>query len=786
MVAKLIRLRPGNFALAEESAPVEASARGGGQAQCADVVRLPYQARHAKAADPEPLSLPIRSAERRRWSAELVGPDVAGIVVHGVGGIGKSVLAAQIAGRASQLEPRCVITVLNGELTAGAFLAGVAAGLRRHPKAATRSGAAAEAVAAADRAELPWAERLALLREHVLDRVPLLLVLDNFDANLSLEAGTCTVRDPSLIQLLASWADPPHRGRLLITCRHRFAVPDVAAPRLRFRHLGPLSRTGAIELAMSLPALRLLGESDLDRSWRLLGGHPRAMEYLDALLADGASFAAVADRLAGALGDAAGYPATRPRPVAPTELPLPAAEAAALTAAGVLLGELLGRLSAEAQGLLIRASVHRSPIGHDVLLFPVGQYSPAELAALVDECRAAGLLVADPAGDEPSMFVHRSTAFELHRLLTERQRCGEITDAHRRAAEYWRRRSTASPQDHRAQSEAGYHLLQVRELSREIRPEGRHRAISRLRPRLRPFVLAGAGLAVTALLAAAANGVRVTSSGPESPESLSAAAEGAPARDSGPVVMARDQAAAWIASQVGGDVIVACDPAMCSVLLAHGVLAGNQWVLWSATADPLGSDVVVATAAVRSQFGTRLASVYAPEVIASFGSGDARIDVRAVAPDGAAAFGRELAADLAARRAAGRQLLLNSQIRASPAARAALLSGQVDDRLMITLAAMAAAGPLQIEAFGARGPGAGSGVPLRSAELAPPGPPAAATARLQSMLAFVRAQRPPYLAERAALVRGAHGSPALSVLFAAPSPLGLLLQAQATPLADGP
>ena len=167
--------------------------------------------------------------------------------------------------------------------------------------------------------------------------------------------------------------------------------------------------------------------------------------------------------------------------------------------------------------------------------------------------------------------------------------------------------------------------------------------------------------------------------------------------------MARDQAAAWIASQVGGDMIVACDPAMCSVLLAHGVMAANQLVLRSATADPLGSDVVVATPAVRSQFGTRLASVYAPEVIASFGSGDARIDVRAVAPDGAAAFGRELAADLAARRAAGRQLLGNSQIQASPAARAALLSGQADDRLMITLAAMAAAGPVQIESFGAPG-----------------------------------------------------------------------------------
>ncbi len=785
MVAKLIRLRPGNFALAEESALVEATARGGGQAQSANVVRLPHQARHEKAADrepPSPSSLPIRSAERRRWSAELVGPDVAGIVVHGVGGIGKSVLAAQIADRVSRLEPECVITVLNGAVTADAFLAGVAAGLRRHPQAATRGGATAEAVAAADRAELPWFQRLALLREHVLDRVLLLLVLDNFDENLSLEAGTCTVRDPSLIELLASWADPPHRGRLLITCRHRFAVPNAAAPRLRFRHLGPLSRSGAIELAKSLPALGLLGDPDLDRSWRLLGGHPRAMEYLDALLAGGARFAAVADRLAGVLEASAGYPATRPRLAAPTELPLPTAEAAALTAAGVLLGELFGRLSAEAQGLLIRASVYRSPIGHDVLLLPVGQYSPAELAALVDECRAAGLLVADPATDPPSVFVHRWTAFELHRLLTEQQRGGEITDAQRRAAEYWRWRITAWPLDHRAQSAAGYHLLQVSELSREIPPEGRHRATNRLRPRLRPFGLAAAGLAVTALLAVAANGVRATSSGPES---LSPAVGRAPARNSGLAVMARDQAAAWIASQVGGDMIVACDPAMCSVLLAHGVLAGNQLVLRSPTADPLGSAVVVATPAVRSQFGTRLASVYAPQVIASFGSGDARIDVRAVAPYGAAAFGRGLAADLAARRAAGRQLLRNSRIRASPGARAALLSGQVDDRLVITLAALAAAGPVQIESFGAPGPGAGSGVPLRSAELAAPGRPAAATARLQSMLAFVRAQRPPYLAERAALVRGARGSPALSVLFAAPSPLGLL-QTQATPLADSP
>ena len=246
---------------------------------------------------------------------------------------------------------------------------------------------------------------------------------------------------------------------------------------------------------------------------------------------------------------------------------------------------------------------------------------------------------------------------------------------------------------------------------------------------------------------------------------------------------AREQAAAWVASQVGGDVIVACDPAMCSALLARGVPAGNMLILRSAASDPLGSDLVLATAAVRSQFGGRLASVYAPQVIASFGSGALRIDVRAVAPDGAAAFRTELAADMAARRAAGRQLLGNSRISTSAAARAALLGGQPDARLLAALAAMAAAGPVRIESFGDSGPGAAPGTPLRGAELTAPGAPAAAAARLADMLAFVRAQRSPYLAERAAIGRGAHGSPVLSVEFAAPSPVGLL-QTQATPLAN--
>ena len=139
MVAKLIRLRPGNFALTEESAAIEADPSGA-QAQGADVVRLPHYARHAKTGEAEPPPGIVPPDPLGRAPPLVRGADGPGpgrLVLHGVGGIGKSVLAAQITERVGRLEPECVTTVLTGEVTAEAFLAGVVAALRRHPKART-------------------------------------------------------------------------------------------------------------------------------------------------------------------------------------------------------------------------------------------------------------------------------------------------------------------------------------------------------------------------------------------------------------------------------------------------------------------------------------------------------------------------------------------------------------------------------------------------------------------------------------------------------------------------
>jgi len=232
----------------------------------------------------------------------------------------------------------------------------------------------------------------------------------------------------------------------------------------------------------------------------------------------------------------------------------------------------------------------------------------------------------------------------------------------------------------------------------------------------------------------------------------------------------RDQAAAWIAGQVAADAIVACDPAMCAALQAAGLPTGRLIVLGASAADPLGSDVIAATAAVRSQFGARLESVYAPLIIASFGSGAGRIDIRAVAPDGAAAYQAALTADLRARITAGRELAGNRRVSVSAAARAALDAGRVDPRLLLTLATLAHGQPLRIVAFGDPSPGASPAVPFRSAEITVAGRGDGTSARLRSLLSFVDAQRPPYLPAHA----GIGGGSVLTVEYAAPSPLGLL------------
>jgi hypothetical protein len=758
-VEKLIRVR-------QQSAPLTRDLRAGEAPPTGNQARARHSAQHARSSCTRPSRRPplsIRSAEGRLWAADLSGPGAAGLVVYGIGGSGKSTLAGQIATRVARMHAGCVVGVVDGEVSAADLAAG--------PAGAN------------------------------------FVIFHNFDDNLSHEAGQWAFRDPALPTLLANWT-----AKLLITCRHPFILPAPgaaqAAPsapwlapsrrttdKLVFRQLGPLTRSGAAELTASLPAISRLADSERERARQLTAGHPLAIEYLDSLLALGESYPGVAARIEAMVEVRTGQPLPGTEP---TEWPAPAAEVIACAARDQMFGELFDRLSYAARALLVRASVFRLPVAAEVVAGRVGP---------IAECEAAGLL-AILGHDE--LAVHRWTADALHRHLAEAGLGAQVEAAHRQAAWHWQVRAAGSPSPHRAELEAGHHQRQALLAAEAGRPAGRQPGTGGTARRRRAVLtragrrgvtaafLAGALATLSVVLTVAATraspdahlasalasarmsalGHARTSALALAPARTSALAL-APARTSAlaPVsqaVVVRAEAATWAASQVSGGAIMACDPAMCAVLAQRGIAGGNLLVLRPGSADPLGSDVVLATAAVRDMFGARLASVYAPELLASFGTGPARIDIRAIEPDGAAAYSAAIATDLQARVQAGSELLRDPLITFTPAACTQLATGQVDTRLLTTLDALAASEPLRVTAFLDGGPGAGPDLPLRAAELT------ASNTTARKILAFFRAQRPPYLPAQAAIAAGTGGESLLTVEFAAPAPLGLL-QPQSLP-----
>jgi len=302
-------------------------------------------------------------------------------------------------------------------------------------------------------------------------------------------------------------------------------------------------------------------------------------------------------------------------------------------------------------------------------------------------------------------------------------------------------------------------------------------ALGRASPR-RWWAIALAALAVVALVVTGLIVSVARQAGPVSAGGRKAAQASwliAPGRQGSGTAAAGRAAAVWVARQVSRDAIVGCDPGMCGALQGQGFPAGNLLVLRPGAAGLRLCDLIVATRAVRDLLGSRLQRETASAVIAGFGSGAARVEVRAVDPGGAAAYRAALAADWAARRKAAAQLVTSPRIHAAGAARQELLTGQVDSRLLITLAGLSVSYPVNVVAFGDSAPGAFAGVPLREVEISAADSPASRPAELQRVRSMVVTQHGVFLPAHVSLVRLAGGGAALRIEFGVPSPLGLLL-----------
>ena len=472
---------------------------------------------------------------RRREQRLLLGAlqrGRAGVVVHGLGGAGKSTLAAELV-KALAGETDLVVAIA-GQTSVDQLLDTVGQCLFAHciERRLDEKHPYRELAQVLRNPQLEWRQRLGLLGRLLLGRERVLLLLDNFEDNLGVGDGSRRVADPELASLLASWVGSPRRSRLVVTSRYPFQLPESREGRLERLHLGPLSLAETRKLMWRLEGLSALSLEEQQRAYADVGGHPRTLEYLDALLRGGrARFDDVAERMEKAL-EARGV--KQPRAwMAGTkgDLDRALAEAVTLAVDDVLLGQLLERLEAipGARRLLLGASVYRQPVDEIGLRWQAGEelevepdpgreerqarleqartaaaaegrstrleelgLEPELVAQIEENWRQArrpplevpegfrealealqelGLVAPlEPAeeGEERSYAVHRWTAGALAGM----SETGELAAAHRRAASYWRWRVRVWPQsreqDVEQLVEARHHLHAAGEMAEAV------------------------------------------------------------------------------------------------------------------------------------------------------------------------------------------------------------------------------------------------------------------------------------------------------------------------------
>ena len=419
---------------------------------------------------------------RRREQLEiprfLADENHGGVVLHGIGGIGKTSLANEILRRVGEQRDGVVFVTLSGAVTAEEILQGIIAELKidAYSQGQLPDPRFLGKLEIIGDPRIDWNSRISLLRRELLKRIPIIVVIDNFEDNLSPanrneedlrrddsgSHGERRIKDRQLADFLAALAKTQGPSSLLITCRYRFELPDDSGEYLHWRALGPLSFSETLRLAWDLPHVEALDDYQLRVLWAGIGGHPRTLEMLDALLGHGRGRLArieqeLKQRLKETLPDGMDVDSWLDRP---RDLDVSVAEAVTLAANDVLLPQLLDFLSPEAKRLLMGLALFRRPVERSAAAFVLGTFTERDTTAnetndtpappfatdlpvddLLDELVSTTLLtrLEGAGGFCPQWFVHRWTASVLERQEGPAAETAKKNNAdrHRRAALYW-------------------------------------------------------------------------------------------------------------------------------------------------------------------------------------------------------------------------------------------------------------------------------------------------------------------------------------------------------------
>jgi tetratricopeptide (TPR) repeat protein/CHAT domain-containing protein len=310
----------------------------------------------------------LRSREGQPGFAE-------GVLLHGMGGLGKSSLAARLCERL----PGHKRFVVVGRVDEVDFLRVLSDGLN--------SG---EAIADLNRPNLSLKHRLRLLLQGLLESEPALFIFDDFEHNLDRgqdEApelttdGVARLMPPALeilTALLAAIRETASESRAIVTCRYMFPLPGPA----QLAPIGLPSLRGA-ELHKKIDQLGAFRSAGLDEAIRaravaLSAGNPRLLERLALVLAD-----ATLDQAAILSALEASTEAFREQ---------------------TLLRALMERLPAAGRDLLARLSIYQLPVERAAIRAIVEQDG---FDAQLERAIALGLVEAgrEPRDGSPRYFV---------------------------------------------------------------------------------------------------------------------------------------------------------------------------------------------------------------------------------------------------------------------------------------------------------------------------------------------------------------------------------------------
>lgn len=301
-----------------------------------------------------------RRREQRVLPEMIDRPEHTGIVIQGIGGVGKSALLSHLL--THQFAHRPHVMVDDDATDLNDVIGSIGRAIRRYAAARPQAGANAETLTAlADTTldeTLPLSDRVGALHLAPVRDIPLIVAFDHVGF-VSTDSG-----DNSEISrfVAATMASNP-KWRFIFTTRCGSTLSADAYQRLLWFHLGPLSRAESLKVMRSFAALGQLSDAALDRIWDLVGGHPLSFQILDDLLdAEGSSSHGNPDHTDG----------SRPE----TRLDDALTKTIELAADELGLQPQIQQLSSFEALLLLRMSVYREPVDITGFLYQTGDVNP--------------------------------------------------------------------------------------------------------------------------------------------------------------------------------------------------------------------------------------------------------------------------------------------------------------------------------------------------------------------------------------------------------------------------